>query len=57
VTSGRGIVTAVHALRDFGITVRAVASVNEIKNFNAREYIRQETGLELISLIESELHH
>ena len=55
VTSGNGISALIKALREFGCGVKAVACVLETINFNARENIQKQTGMELISLTEIEL--
>ncbi len=55
VTSGEGVITAIKALQAYGCTVVAVASVIENTNFNAREKILNETGLELQSLCKIKL--
>jgi orotate phosphoribosyltransferase len=51
VTSGNGLVTFVKALQDYGVNIIAVCTVIETITFNAREMIKKETGIDLISLV------
>lgn len=50
ITSGHGIVGLTKVLNEVGIRVVAITSFIETLNFGGRAYIKQETGLDLISL-------
>lgn len=56
VSTGRTIVNAYKRLYDFGVDVIGIAAIVEIANFAGREKIRRETGLDVVSIVEIELH-
>lgn len=49
ISTGHTILNAYRSLAEFGIQVVRIAVVIEILNFNARENLLQETGIELVS--------
>jgi len=55
VTSGNGVTELTKALREWGVNVIAIASVVEALNFDAREKIKTETGINLTSLVQIKL--
>ncbi len=55
VWSGNGMLQLVTALRAYGANVCAAATVIEVVSFGARELLKKETGLELISLVSIEV--
>lgn len=50
ISTAKTILNAYKALADFGVQVIGIAAVVEIMNFGAREKIKQETDLDLISV-------
>lgn len=55
VTSGYGIALLVKALMDYGMKVIAVCTAIETLTFGARKLVKDETGIDLISLIKIEV--
>lgn len=55
ITSGNGIISLIKALQDFGIKIVAVATAIEVVTFDAKKHIKEETGIDIISLIKIEV--
>lgn len=55
VTSGKGVIGLTKALTEFGVNVIAIACVIETLNFDARKEIKENTGIDLISLVQIRL--
>jgi adenine phosphoribosyltransferase len=51
VTSGNGLISLIKALQKYGVTIIAVCTVIETLTFGAREKIKEETGVDIVSLI------
>jgi adenine phosphoribosyltransferase len=55
VSSGLGLSNLIKALQDYGVNILAVCTVVEVLNFEAREKLKQECNIDLLSLIEVKL--
>lgn len=55
ITSGKGVVGLTVKLREHGIEVVSICSILETVNFGGRNYIKSETGIDLVSLAKVEL--